>query len=140
MRTIRMLIAAVLVLAGIGTATANTGETPPALDGARTVSAAEARALLEKGAAVFDVRRRAAFLDGRVPRAKGLARNAASNSFEPAAFGPSKDATLLIYGHGSDGWSAVEAVKAAVAAGYRNVHWMRGGWVEWSAAGLPVEQ
>ncbi len=140
MQTIRMLLAALLLLAGIGTAAANTGETPPTLDGARTVSAADARALVEKGAAVFDVRRKAAYLEGRVPKAKGLARNAATNSFDPTAFGANKEAVVLIYGHGSDGWSAVDAVKTAVAAGFRNVHWMRGGWVEWSGAGLPVEQ
>lgn len=139
MQTIRMLLAALLLLAGIGTAAANTGETPLSLDGARTVSAVDAQALLAKGAAVFDVRRKAAYLDGRVPKAKGLAR-AAGNAFDPAVFGANKDAILLIYGHGSDGWSAVDAVKTAVDAGYRNVHWLRGGWVEWSGAGLPVEQ
>lgn len=140
MHTIRILVATLLLMAGVGTAVANTGETPPSLDGARTVSAADARALVDKGAAVFDVRRKAAYLEGRVPKAKGLARSSATNSFDPATFGANKDATLLIYGHGSDGWSAVDAVKTAVAAGYRNVHWLRGGWVEWSGAGLPVEQ
>jgi rhodanese-related sulfurtransferase len=135
-----MLCAGLMLLVGIGTAAANTGETPPSLDGARTISAADAKALLERGAVVLDVRRKAAFLEGRVPRAKGLARNAETKAFDPAAFGPNKEATLLIYGHGSDGWSAVEAVRTAVGAGYRNVHWMRGGWVEWSAAGLPSEQ
>jgi len=140
MRPLRMLCAGLLLMAGVSAAAANTGETPPTLDGARTVGAAEAKVLMEKGAAVFDVRRKAAYLDGRLPRAKGLARNAETKAFDPAVFGASKDAPVLIYGHGSDGWSAVEAVRTAVSAGYKQVHWLRGGWVEWSAAGLPVEQ
>lgn len=89
---------------------------------------------------VLDVRRKAAFLDGRLPKAKGIAKNAETKAFDPAVFGANKDATLVVYGHGSDGRSAVDAVATAVAAGYRNVVWMRGGWTEWSAAGLPVEQ
>ena len=140
MRTIRMLFAGLLLLVGIGAAGANTGETPPTLDGARTVTAAEAKALLDRGATVLDVRRKAAYLEGRVPGARGLARKADTKAFDPAAFGPGKDAAVLIYGHGTDGWSAVEAVRTAVAAGYTQVHWLRGGWVEWSAAGLPSQQ
>jgi rhodanese-related sulfurtransferase len=69
-----------------------------------------------------------------------VARNAQTKTFDAAAFAASKEAPLLIYGHGSDGWSAVEAARAAAAAGYRQVNWMRGGWVEWTGAGLPSEQ
>lgn len=140
MRHIRLLLGTLLLLAGVGTAMANTGETPPTLDGVRTVSAAEAKAMMGKGVTVLDVRRKAAYLEGRVPSAKGLARNAQTKAFDPAAFGANKEAPLLIYGHGSDGWSAVEAARAAAAAGYRNVNWMRGGWTEWTAAGNPTEQ
>jgi rhodanese-related sulfurtransferase len=46
----------------------------------------------------------------------------------------------VIYGHGSDGWTAVDASKSAAKAGFKNVSWMRGGWVEWTKAGLPVEK
>ncbi len=119
---------------------ASTGETPPALDGARTVSAPEARALIDKGAAVFDVRRRAAYLEGRLPKARSLQKASATNAFDPAMFGAGKAAPLVIYGHGSDGWSAVDAVKTAVGAGFTQVHWLRGGWTEWSKAGLPSEE
>lgn len=134
------IVAAVLaaLLLSIQPAVANTGETPPSLDGARTVSAVQAKSLVESGATILDVRRKAAYLEGRLPKAKSIQK--AGDAFDPTLFGANKDAPLVIYGHGSDGWSAVDAVKTAVAAGFKNVHWMRGGWKEWSAAGLPTEE
>lgn len=121
---------------------AQTGETPAALEGAKTVSASEAKSLLDKGAMPLDVRRRAAYVEGRLPKAKSISslQDSSSKEFAPEAFGPKKDAPLLVYGHGSDGWSAVSAVNGAVKLGYTNVHWLRGGWTEWSKAGLPTEQ
>jgi rhodanese-related sulfurtransferase len=130
---------AIIAMAATGLAYAQTGETPMSLDGARTVSVAEAKALLDKGAAVFDVRKKASYVEGRLPKAKSIKKNDESKAFEPSAFGGNKDAVVVIYGHGSDGWSSVDAVKAAVAGGYKNVHWMRSGWAEWSKAGMPVE-
>lgn len=122
----------------MASAIANTGETPATLDGAKTVSASQAKSLAEAGASIFDVRRKAAYLEGRVPKAKSIQKS--GSGFDAAVFGGNKDAQLVIYGHGSDGWSAVDAVKAAVAAGFKHVHWLRGGWKEWSGAGLPSEE
>lgn len=123
-------------------APADTGETPPALDGARTVTAQEAQALIKSGAVAFDARRKAAFLEGHLPGAQSLAGKIDSEkkSVDLAAFGADKAKSIIIHGHGSDGWSAVYAVKGVVAAGFSKVHWMRGGWAEWSKAGLPVEK
>jgi hypothetical protein len=69
MRHIKLFLATLLLLAGAGTASANTGEPPPTLDGVRTVTAAEAKALVDKGITVLDVRRKAAYLESRVPTA-----------------------------------------------------------------------
>jgi rhodanese-related sulfurtransferase len=134
------LLAAALL--PIGRAMADTGETPPSLEGARTVSPQEAHALTRAGAQVFDVRRRAAYLEGHIPGAQSIVRhyNAATKSFPAEAFGGDKDKVIVIHGHGSDGWSAVYAVRSAVAHGYKNVHWIRGGWREWQQAGLPTAQ
>lgn len=123
-------------------AIAQTGETPPTLDGAKTVSAAEAKVLIEAGAQVYDARRKAAFAEGHLPKAKSIAefQNAQTKQFDPAAFGGNKQAVVIIHGHGSDGWSAVQAVKDAVGAGYSKVHWLRGGFAEWTAAKLPIEE
>lgn len=142
MRLVMRGLFALVLMLWTGAAIAQSGETPPTLDGAKTVTAAEAKALIDKGAAVMDVRRKASFVEGRVPTAKSItaAQDPATKAFDPAAFGANKGAVIIIYGHGSDGWSAVSAVKSAVGAGFTGVHWLRGGWVEWSKAGLPVEQ
>jgi rhodanese-related sulfurtransferase len=123
-------------------ALAQSGETPPTLDGAKTVSVAEAKALIDKGAAAFDVRRKAAYVESRLPKAQSItsAQNKDTKEFDPGAFGGDKNAQIVIYGHGTDGWSSVEAVKSAVKAGFKNVNWMRGGFSEWSKNGLPLEQ
>jgi rhodanese-related sulfurtransferase len=105
------------------------------------VSTAEAKALLGK-ALILDVRRKATYLEGRLPGAQSVAPKGEGDAraFEPAIFGPNKSAPILIYGHGTDGWSAVLAVKNAAAAGYTNVNWMREGWKAWSEEKLPTEQ
>jgi rhodanese-related sulfurtransferase len=130
-------IALMILAITAGSAFAQTGETPMTLDGARTVSVVEAKALVDGGASVFDVRRKTAYVEGRIGKAKSIAKNEAK-VFEAVAFGGKMDAVIVIYGHGSDGWSSVDAVKTAVSAGYKNVNWLRGGFAEWSKAGMPV--
>ena len=135
-------IGAALLLAGAMIATAQTGETPLTIEGAKTVTAADAKSLIDKGGIVLDVRAAKTFAEGRVPKAKSIraAYNDKTKEFDPTTFGTNKDAVIVIYGHGSDGWTAVDATKSAAKAGFKQVHWMRGGWVEWTKAGLPVEK
>ncbi len=141
MRIVAPILAAAL-LALAAPALAQTGETPPTLEGAKTITASEAKAAIDAGVLTLDVRRKASFVEGRLPKAKavGSAKNPQTNEFDLAIYGPKKDATILVYGHGSDGWSAVAAVNTAVKAGYSRVLWLRGGYVEWTKAGLPIEQ
>ncbi len=137
---ISIVFSALLFLAP--TAFAQTGETPPTLPGVATVTAADAKQLIDKGGVALDVRKKAAYVEGHVPGAKSIrsAFNEQAKTVDPSAFGPNKDAVIIIYGHGTDGWSAVDAAKTAAEAGYKNVKWLRGGWSEWSKAGLPTEQ
>lgn len=122
-------------------ARAQTGETPATIDGATVISAEQAKDLLAKGAKVFDARKKASFAEGHVPGAVsvGSAYDKETKVFDVAVFGANKDQPIIVHGHGTDGWTSVYGVKAAVAAGFKKVHWMRGGWAEWSAKGLPVE-
>lgn len=142
-RLVRVLrvLAMLPFLAVTPQAFAQTGETPATLEGAKTISAADAKALVAKGAKVFDVRKKASFADGHIPGAKSAsaAVNAGDKTMDTAILGADKDAVIIIHGHGTDGWSAVYAVKSAVAAGYKNINWLRSGWAEWSASGFPVE-
>lgn len=137
--TIPILLAASLVAAPV---VAQTGETPAAVDGAKTVTAAQAKTLVDGGATALDVRKKASFVEGRLPKARSIrsAANADTKEFDASGFGTAKDAPLVIYGHGADGWSALDAVRSAVKAGYTNVHWLRGGMTEWSQAGFATEQ
>lgn len=123
------------------TAQAQTGETPVAIDGVAVVSAEQAKDLLAKGAKVFDARKKATFAEGHIPGAVsvGSAYDKESMVFDAAVFGANKDQVIIVYGHGIDGWTAVYGAKAAVAAGFKKIYWMRGGWSEWSAKGFPVE-
>ena len=72
-------------------------------------------------------------------KSASAAVNANDKTMDTAILGADKDAVIIIHGHGTDGWSAVYAVKAAVAAGFKNVNWLRSGWADWSASGFPVE-
>lgn len=130
-----------IFVAMFGQAMAQTGETPASLEGAKTITAEQAKALIERGGIALDVRKKASFVESRLPKAKSIraAENAETKEFDTAGFGP-KETHLIIYGHGSDGWSSVSAVRGAVKAGYVNVNWLRGGFQEWSKAGLVTEQ
>ena len=111
-------------------------DTPPTLPGAKNVTAEEVKGLVGK-AAILDVRKKASFLEGHLPTGQSIkhAQDKATKAFDPSAFGADKGAAIIIHGHGPDGWSAVDAVKSAVGAGYTNVLWFRGGIREWTEKG-----
>jgi rhodanese-related sulfurtransferase len=91
---------------------------------------------------VLDVRKKASYLEGRIPGAKSITAHfdREKKTFALEAFGSNKSTPIVIYGHGSDGWSAVHATRSAVAAGYTNVLWLRTGWASWTGQKMPVEQ
>lgn len=133
----RILLAFALTLFAMG---AQAQDTPTSLPGVKIVSADEAKTLVAK-ANVFDVRKRASYLESRLPKAKsaGQAFDAKTKTFDVSVFGADKAAPILIYGHGSDGWTAFHAAEAAAKAGFTNVAWMRNGFKEWSEKGNPLE-
>ncbi len=136
------LTAVALAAALFVSANAWSAESPPTLPGAKTVSPQEAKALIDSGAQVYDVRKKASYVEGRLPKAKsvGSSVDAEAKTADVSVFGSNKAAALVIYGHGSDGWSAVYAVESAVKAGFTNVNWMRVGYRDWAAASLPIEK
>ena len=56
------------------------------------------------------------------------------------AAGATPQAPLVFYGEGFNTWWAFNAARRAVAAGYRQVLWYRGGLEAWMRAGLPTQQ
>ncbi|TCK17924.1 rhodanese-related sulfurtransferase [Thiogranum longum] len=51
---------------------------------------------------------------------------------------PSRDSAILFYCNGEKCGRSVKSAKMAVALGYKNVYWFRGGWAEWMEKGYPV--
>lgn len=141
MRTLIITLLFAIFLCDSDDLAAQTGETPATLEGVAAVTAEQARDIIAKGTKTFDVRKKAAFVEGHAPGAisVGSAYDKAQNRFDASVFGAAKDAPILIYGHGSDGWTAVHAARAAVAAGFTKIYWLRGGWVEWTSKNMPTE-
>lgn len=144
MNRITFVLAAMMIAVGLATAPrpALAAEmTPEALPGAEVVSAEAVRQLLARGpVAVVDLRKKASFAEGHVPGARNMAKayDDAANAFDVGVLGSDKDATIVLYSHGPDGWKSYHAAKSAVSAGYSNIRWFRGGWMEWHQKGMPI--
>jgi rhodanese-related sulfurtransferase len=57
-----------------------------------------------------------------------------------ATVAPDRNTPVVVFGEGPRFWAAYNAALRAVAAGYINVYWYRGGIEAWQAAGLPIVQ
>ena len=123
--------------------------TPAQLPGAKRVSAREVQELVAGGALMADVRSSKEWAEGHVPRAvnipygekslKDVAYDASADTFPGLDKLDTKRA--VIFGcNGAECWKSYKAARAAVAKGFVNVYWFRGGLPEWRAEGLQVDQ
>lgn len=128
-----------LGLAGVANAAE---ETPLQLEGVTIVSAQELEPMLNQGIFIYDLRKKASYVDGHVPGAESAAAyyNAQTTTLDTGFLGPNKSDRVLFYSHGTTGWKSYWAAKRAVEAGYTNVMWMRGGFSEWAASELPISR
>ena len=55
-----------------------------------------------------------------------------------AEYIPAKQTPVLFYCNGPKCGRSVKSSLMAIAEGYKNIYWFRGGWEEWSGKGLPV--
>jgi len=62
------------------------------------------------------------------------------DSFDFAKLPADKNAKLVFYSDGPTGWKSYKAAVLALKQGYPNVMYMRGGFADWTAKGLPVER
>ncbi len=123
--------------------------TPRALPGATVVDARRVAQLMQEGAAYVDTRTDAEFKAGHVPgavlvpyhekSAKDADFDASLDKFEVAKLGPDRGATLIFACNGPECWKSFKAAHAAIKAGYRKVHWFRGGFPEWRSSGLKFD-
>jgi len=118
-------------------------------DGAKTVSAEEVKDLLKQGAKVYDLSKKASYVEKHIPgaiylkfdekSAKVASYNPAEDAFDLSQLPPDKNTKVIFHGHGVEGWKGYKASIAAVKAGYRYVYFFRGGFAEWVAKGFPTE-
>jgi 3-mercaptopyruvate sulfurtransferase SseA len=132
-------------------ARADGAPTPTTLPGAKVITVEEGKKLLDGKAAVFiDTRSVVNFGKGHVPGAMTASYKEKSeqtatfdaklDSFELEKLPKDKAAAVVFYSDGPTGWKSYKAAALSVAAGHKNVHYMRGGFSDWTAKGLPVER
>ncbi len=123
--------------------------TPNSLPGATVVTAAQVRQLVASGAVIVDTRSEKEFKTRRIPQAVYVPY--IEKSLKDVAFDPAKDdfsalakldksKPTIFSCNGAECWKSYKASKAAVAAGFKQVYWFRGGLPEWEASGLQVAQ
>lgn len=145
---LRHLLSA-LSLATLLSAPAIAADTPSELAGATLVTADRAKELAAKGAQLLDVRSANEFAEGHIKGAKNVPYkeksekkpgfDAGQDSFDLAKLPADKAADLIVYCNGAECWKSYKAGATAIKAGYKKVHWLRGGMPEWKAKGYPVE-
>lgn len=121
--------------------------TPVQLPGATVVTAAQVQQLIAKGAVVVDTRNEKEFRGKQIPGAvfvpyhekslKDVAYEAALDDFSGLAkLDPAKP--TVFHCNGAECWKSYKASRAALAKGFKQVYWFRGGLPEWEAMGMQV--
>jgi len=123
--------------------------TPRVLDGAKIITAEEAAALMQKGVPIYDTRNKAEYDDRHIKGAKSLPYgekshkevgfDAKQDKFDLAQLSQDRNAPVIFACNGAECWKSYKASVVAIAAGYKQVYWLRGGFPEWKAKGLPLE-
>jgi rhodanese-related sulfurtransferase len=140
MRKLALMLMLTLGISGVALAEE---DTPATLEGTRVVSAEELRAILnQKAVKVYDLRKKASYVEGHIPGAITAARqyNEKEKALDVSVLDRDRATTVVFYSHGVSGWKSYWAAKSAVSAGYKNVLWLRGGYAEWEDKNLPVQR
>ncbi len=137
--TARNLAVVVLVSwLGTGTASELVKSTPESVPGATTVDAVQAKALFDDEAAFVDLRKENMWNSGRIPGAIWLDfKKAFSKKALEDEVG--KDEKVVFYCSGVHCPRSAKACKKALAWGYTQVYYFRGGFPEWKTAGYAME-
>ncbi|WP_126456526.1 rhodanese-like domain-containing protein [Sulfuriflexus mobilis] len=111
---------------------------PTSVDGAKTVNAAESKALFDKGVVFLDVRSDKDWNAGRIPDAIHIELKKQLNE-DSMAKEIKKGDEVVIYCNGESCLRSSKAAAKAVGWGYSKVYYFRDGYPAWKAAGYPVE-
>ena len=122
--------------------------TPSQLPGAQLVTASQAAVLQAKGVPVVDVRLAKEYYEKHIRGAISIPygeKSLKDVAFDPAVddwAGPQKlekDRAVIFHCNGAECWKSYKAAQVALARGFTQVYWFRGGFPEWEQAGLPIE-
>ena len=132
------LVTGLSLLGFVGVTHAGDKVSPTTVDGAKTVNAAEAKALFDKGTAFIDTRKGKDWDAGRIPDAIHLDVKKKLNE-DTLGKEVKKGDAVVMYCNGESCMRSSKASKMAVGWGYSNVYYFRDGFPAWKAAGYPVE-
>jgi len=124
-------------------------DTPLVLEGAAVVSATQVKALLANGVPIIDARIASEYNTEHITdainvpyfekSAKAANFNPQQDKFDLSKLPSNKNADIIFYCNAGACWKGYKAAVAAIKAGYKKVHWFRGGMPEWGEKGLPTE-
>ena len=114
-------------------------EVPQFVDGTVRVSAEEMIELVEKfdDLVIIDSRKKSDVAKGYIEGSVSMP-NTETNAASLAKHVPSKATPIAFYCNGIKCGRSMKAAKIALAEGYTNIYWFRGGIQEWEAKGLTV--
>lgn len=123
--------------------------TPTQLPGATVVTAEQVKDLVSKGAVVVDTRNEREYQTKHIAGARFVPYH--EKSLKDVVYDPSVDdfsgvakldasKPTIFQCNGPECWKSYKASRAALAKGFTQVYWFRGGLPEWDAAGMPVER
>ena len=121
--------------------------TPTRWPGVTVVNADEVKGLLAQGARLYDTRNEKEFNQRHIPQAAFLPYH--EKSLKDVVYDVSLDdfpglktldpkAPTIFHCNGPECWKSYKASRAALAAGFTQVYWYRGGMPDWIASGQPV--
>ena len=121
--------------------------TPTSLAGVTLVEAEDVKRLIAQGAAVVDTRTEKEFKQKHIPGAvfvpyhekslKDVAYDSSLDDFAGLKTLNSKKPTIF-HCNGAECWKSYKASRAAIAAGFSNVYWYRGGMPNWEGTGQQI--
>ena len=149
LRVAAVYTVSVIVNVAAYVSTASSQDTPMIVQGVKTVSAEEVKILMANGAKLYDLRKKASYVEHHIPgaihanfdekSAKAVSYDASFDAFDLGQLPKDKNTALIFHGHGVDGWKGYKSSIVALKAGYKNVYFFRGGYEEWISKKFPIE-
>ena len=123
--------------------------TPDSLPGVTVVTAEKAKAMAESGVLIVDTRVANEYVEQHIKgavnipykekSAKSVNFNASQDSLDLSKLPADKNTPVIFYCNAGECWKSYKSSVLAVKAGYKKIHWLRGGIPEWKVKGFPVE-